>query len=69
MSYTQDDVTKLRAAIAKGASQVKIGEEQITFRTLAEMRSLLAEMEASIAASQGASGSARQIYPQFMERP
>lgn len=65
MSYTQDDVTKLRAALAKGASQVRIGEEQITFRSLAEMRSLLAEMEASL----GSSVESRQVYPQPMERP
>ncbi|GGE26657.1 hypothetical protein SAMN05421774_11246 [Gemmobacter megaterium] len=66
MSYTQTDVARLRSAIAKGASQVKVGEEQITFRSLAEMRSLLAEMEASVA---GESAPSRQHYPQFMERP
>ncbi len=66
MSYTQEDIDKLRSAIAKGASQVKIGEEQVTFRSLAEMRSLLAEMEAAVA---GAGSAGRQHYPQFMERP
>ena len=64
MSYSQSDVDRLRAAIAKGASQLKIGEEQVTFRTLAEMRSLLAEMEASVSGSVN-----RQHYPQFVERP
>lgn len=66
MSYTQDDIARLRAAISKGASQVKVGEEQIVFRSLAEMRSLLAEMEA---AAEGGNTVSRQHYPQFVERP
>ncbi len=66
MSYTAEDIARLRAAIAKGASQVKMGEEQVTFRSLAEMRSLLSEMEASVA---GAGSASRQHYPQFVERP
>lgn len=66
MSYTQDDIARLRSAISKGASQVKMGEEQVTFRSLAEMRSLLAEMEASVA---GSAGTGLQHYPQFVERP
>lgn len=64
MSYTQNDINKLRAMIAKGAVQVKQGEEQVTLRSLPEMRSLLAEMEAAVNG-----GSGRQHYPQFMERP
>ena len=64
MSYTQGDIDKLRAAIAKGASEVRIGEEQVKFRSLAEMRSLLAEMEAAVRPPVS-----RQHYPQFMERP
>ena len=64
VSYTAEDIANLRAAIAKGASMVKMGEEQVTFRSLAEMRSLLAEMEAG----QGG-GASRQHYPQFAVRP
>lgn len=66
MSYTQDDITRLRSAMAKGASQVRVGDEQVTFRSLSEMRSLLAEMEAEVAGSAAVS---RQHYPQFVERP
>lgn len=66
MNYTRQDADRLRASIAKGASQVRIGEEQITFRSLAEMRSLLAEMEAELAGPQAVS---HQHYPQMMERP
>jgi len=64
VSYTQTDINRLRAAIAKGASQVKMGEEQVTFRSLTEMRSLLAEMESTVSGSVS-----RQHYPQFKERP
>lgn len=64
MSYTQTDIDNLRSAMAKGASQLRIGEEQVTFRSLAEMRSLLADMEAAV---NGAAS--RQHYPAFAERP
>jgi hypothetical protein len=64
VSYTQDDVTRLRDAMAKGAAQVRVGEEQVTFRSLSEMRSLLAEMEAAVKGP-----AVRQTYPQFVERP
>lgn len=66
MSYTAQDIAKLRSAIAKGASQVRVGDEQVTLRSLSEMRSLLAEMEAEVA---GNSAPSRQHYPQFMDRP
>ncbi|TYB83947.1 phage head-tail joining protein [Oceaniovalibus sp. ACAM 378] len=64
MSYTQDDIDSLRKAIAKGVSQAKMGEEQVTFRSLAEMRSTLAEMEQSVNGSVS-----RQHYPTFVGRP
>ena len=64
MSYTQADIDRLRAAMAKGASQLRIGEEQVTFRSLAEMRSLLSEMELAVNG-----GSSRQHYPTFAVRP
>ena len=64
MSYTQADIDRLRAAMAKGASQLRIGEEQVTFRSLAEMRSLLSEMELAVNGGPG-----RQTYPPFAGRP
>lgn len=64
MSYTQTDIDNLRRAIARGASSVKMGEEQVTFRSLAEMRSTLAEMEQSVNG-----GASRQHYPAFVARP
>jgi hypothetical protein len=64
VSYTQTDIDALRKAIAKGVSQARVGEEQITFRSLAEMRSTLAEMEATVNGTAG-----RQHYPTFAVRP
>lgn len=64
MSYTQKDIDTLRSAMAKGVQQAKLGDEQITFRSLSEMRSLLAEMEGTV---KGAVS--RQHYPQFTARP
>lgn len=64
MSYTQNDIDQLQAAIAKGVSQARLGEEQVTFRSLAEMRSTLAEMKAAV---NGAAS--MQHYPTFVARP
>lgn len=64
MSYTQDEATRLRAAIARGVTQLKMGEEQVTYRSLDEMRSILAEIDAATGTA-----ASRQHYPQFMDRP
>lgn len=67
MSYTSDDITRLRSAIATGALTVRNANgEMVEYRSLAEMRSLLAEMEAAVA---GAMAPSRQHYPGWMERP
>lgn len=66
MSYTQDDLTRLEQAMAKGASQVRVGDEQITFRSLTEMRQLRAEMQRALAGSAAPSAT---TYPQFVRRP
>ncbi len=64
VSWTPEQIESLRAAIARGALQVRVGDEQVTYRSLAEMRSILAEMEAAT----GTSGP-RHIYPRFVRRP
>ena len=46
MAYTADQIAQIRAAIAAGATTIKDGEKQTTFRSLAEMRQILAMMEA-----------------------
>jgi hypothetical protein len=59
MSYTATDLAKLRSAIAKGASKVRIGDEEVTFRSLAEMR----QIEATIVAElEGATPAGRPTH-------
>jgi hypothetical protein len=52
MSYTQDDVDTLKAAIATGATKVRFGSgpdsREVTYRTLDQMRSILADMVAEV---------------------
>lgn len=67
MSYTADDIARLRTAIATGALSVRNANgEMVEYRSLADMRSLLAEMEAAVA---GTAAPSRQHYPGWMERP
>ena len=66
MSWTQADVDALKTAMAKGASMVRIGDEQVQFRSVNEMRSLLTQMERALA---GVTAPALQTYPRFVARP
>jgi collagenase-like PrtC family protease len=59
MSYTATDLAKLRAAIAKGAQNVRIGDEEVTFRSLKEMMQIESKMVADLA---GVSASARPTH-------
>lgn len=50
MSYTADQIAALRMAIATGALTVRNANgEAVTYRSLAEMRQVLAMMEADVA--------------------
>ena len=53
MAWTQEDIDRLKAALATGALKVRYGsgfdEREVTYRSLAEMREALAMMEAEIA--------------------
>ena len=53
MGWTQTDIDRLRKAISSGARRVEFGDGQTRsvqeFHSLDQMRSLLAEMEASVA--------------------
>ncbi|HMO09370.1 MAG TPA: hypothetical protein PKD10_17250 [Paracoccaceae bacterium] len=61
MAYTQAQIDALREAIASGTTEVSYDGKTVKYRSLAEMRSLLAEMEVE------ASGvrPVRQHYPRF----
>lgn len=45
MAYTQTDLDKLQAAIAKGARRVRMNGEEVEFRTLKEMERLETRMK------------------------
>jgi hypothetical protein len=51
MSYTAEDRDQLKAAIAKGATKMRLGNEEVTFRSLKEMRETLALIETELAVS------------------
>ena len=49
MSWTADDVSRLKAAIASGQLSVRIGERQITYQSVDAMLTALDRMQADIA--------------------
>jgi hypothetical protein len=55
MAYTQDDIDALKAAIATGAQKVTFGSgpdsRTVEYRSLDQMRSILADMMAEVAPS------------------
>lgn len=61
MAYTQADADRLRQAIASGATRLRMNNEEVQYRSLAEMKSTLADIEASL---EGRSRSAITVgYP------
>lgn len=56
MAWTQADIDKLQAAISSGVLSVSYAgppARSITYQSLAEMRSLLAEMVSSVGGASG----------------
>ena len=50
MAWMQKDVDALKAAIATGATKVRFADNrEVVYRSLADMRSTLAEMRAEVA--------------------
>jgi hypothetical protein len=49
--WTQDDIDKLKSAIASGVLSVSFGDQSTTFQSLKEMRALLADMVAVVSVS------------------
>lgn len=62
MAITQADIDELEAAISTGVAEVQRGDERIKYRSLAEMRSVLARMKADFSGSSRSPG-VRQITP------
>jgi hypothetical protein len=56
MAYTQDDYDALKSAIASGATRVEYGDKRIEYRSLAEMKTILADMAKSLGFTTRTSG-------------
>jgi hypothetical protein len=48
MAWTQTDIDRLKRAMASGVLTSKHGDTLLTFRSVAEMEKLLAQMEAEV---------------------
>ena len=48
MAYTQDDLSKLQTAIAKGAKSLQMGGERVEFRSLDEMLRLERKLQVQL---------------------
>lgn len=46
--WTAEELAAIKAAYAKGASEVQIGDERIRFRSLAEMERIINRMENAV---------------------
>ncbi|MBO6759284.1 MAG: hypothetical protein JJ902_23375 [Roseibium sp.] len=59
MAYTQDQLDRLEAAIARGVRTVSYNGESVTYESLKDMRALRNEMRAEL----GATVSMRALFP------
>lgn len=59
MAYTSDDLARLQSALAKGTRRLRIGSEEVEFRTLDEMLRL----EAKIRRELGQKSAGRIVQP------
>lgn len=66
VNYTPEQLAQIKAARARGAVRLRMGNEEVQYRSLAEMDQIIASIEAELT---GTSGRGKQHYPQFMERP
>ncbi|WP_342640928.1 phage head-tail joining protein [Rhodoligotrophos ferricapiens] len=48
MAWTQRDLDNLKSAIAQGVTSARIGDRQVQYRSLQEMRETLALIEAEV---------------------
>jgi hypothetical protein len=53
MAWTQSDVDALKAALALGATRVRFADRDVTYRSLAEMKAILRDMEEEVAVANG----------------
>lgn len=63
MAFTVEQRAALAAAIARGALEVQMGQERVRYRNLAEMRQILALMDAELNGTGSARTQFGAIYP------
>lgn len=51
MAYTTEQMTALQDAIAQGVLSVEYSDKKVTYRSLDEMRTILADMKKELGAS------------------
>ena len=61
MAWTQSDIDALKAALARGVKVVQMGSERVEYASTADMKSVLAMMEAEVSGS--GRGSISVVYP------
>lgn len=61
MSYTIEQRDALKAAIARGVTRLRMNNEEVQYRSLDEMRRILADMEADLTTTT----TTRRHYPSF----
>lgn len=61
MAWTQADIDALKAAIASGRLRVTMGDRDVQFRSLAEMKEILAMMQEEVDATAGTNTRYRTI--------
>lgn len=48
MSFTLDQLNKLKAAYAQGVLKVRYGDKEVTYRSVAEMKQTIQDMEKAL---------------------
>lgn len=62
MAWTEDDLTKLEAAIAEGARRVRYSDKEVEYRTLREMKEIRDDIRAELGLTDA---SKRRRYADF----
>ncbi|MCB5199028.1 hypothetical protein LGQ03_07230 [Loktanella sp. TSTF-M6] len=61
MAYSQSDIENLEAAVARGVTRARVGNEEVQYDSLSAMRRQIAVMKAEVAGR--APGAMQVTYP------
>lgn len=64
-TYTQTDLDNLNEALMTGASEIQIGEKKIVFRSVAELRSLIRQVERQLSGASSSTTSPNVVQATF----